>query len=91
MTVPMTSAGSRSGVNWMRAKRALIASQRVRTVSVLARPGTPSSRTWPPVRRPIKIRSIMYDWPTMTLPTSFVMRSTNALSLATSSFSARTS
>ena len=37
------------------------------------------------------MRSIMYVWPTMTLPTSFVRRSTKALSLATSSFSARTS
>ena len=40
---------------------AFIVSQSVRTLSVLARPGTPSSSTWPPVSRPIKMRSIMYD------------------------------
>ena len=32
------------GVNWTRANLASIESQRVRTVSVLARPGTPSSQ-----------------------------------------------
>ena len=37
------------------------------------------------------MRSTMYCWPTITLPTSFIRRSTKALSLATSSFRARTS
>ena len=47
-------------MNWMRANLAWMASQSVRTVSVLARPGTPSSRTWPPVSRPMRMRSTMY-------------------------------
>ena len=37
--VPITSAGSRSGVNWMREKEAWMISASVRTASVLARPG----------------------------------------------------
>ena len=37
--VPITSAGSRSGVNWMREKVAWMISASVRTASVLARPG----------------------------------------------------
>src|ERR1017187_1822 len=47
MSVPTMSAGSRSGVNWMRLNFACTAVASVRTESVLARPGTPSSRTWP--------------------------------------------
>ena len=39
MTVPTTSAGSRSGVNWMRENCACTASHTLLTVSVLARPG----------------------------------------------------
>ena len=50
----MTSAGSRSGVNWMRLKLRRSPWASVRTASVLARPGTPSSRMWPPVSRPIE-------------------------------------
>src|SRR5919202_4413470 len=39
---------------------------RVLTVSVLARPGTPSSRTWPPARRATSRRSSIASWPTIT-------------------------
>ena len=48
MVVPTMSAGIRSGVNWMRLKRSDSTSPSVRTSSVLPRPGTPSSRMWPP-------------------------------------------
>src|SRR5678815_627789 len=48
----------------MREKVVEIVSARVRTVSVFARPGTPSSNTWPPVRMLISNRSIMYSCPT---------------------------
>ena len=41
-----------------------IVSASVRTVSVFARPGTPSSSTWPPVSRLMSSRSIMYSCPT---------------------------
>jgi hypothetical protein len=39
------SEGTRSGVNWMRAKSPPTTVANVRTASVLAVPGTPSSRT----------------------------------------------
>jgi hypothetical protein len=42
--VPTMSAGMRSGVNWTRAKERSTAEARVRIISVLPRPGTPSSR-----------------------------------------------
>src|SRR5678816_3436492 len=48
----------------MREKVVEIVSARVRTVSVFARPGTPSSNTWPPVRMLMSSRSIMYSCPT---------------------------
>src|SRR6185295_9741042 len=61
MRVPTRSAGTRSGVNWIRLKvpRSVCAS--VLTVSVLARPGTPSTRKW--------------SWPTTTRLTSYRTRS----------------
>src|SRR6266850_458345 len=42
----------------------------VRTDIVLARPGTPSSRTWPLASRPTSRRSTSCSWPTITRPTS---------------------
>jgi hypothetical protein len=65
----MTSAGSRSGVNWMRLNVVRTVSASVRTVSVFARPGTPSSSTWPPVRSAISRRSTMVCCPTTRSPT----------------------
>jgi hypothetical protein len=62
----MMSEGTRSGVNWTRRKVPPRVSARVFTVSVLARPGTPSIRRWPPARRATKTRSSMASWPTMT-------------------------
>jgi alpha-amylase len=59
--VPTTSAGRRSGVNWMRWNVVWMVSASVRTVSVLASPGTPSSSTCPPVRRLMSSRSTMYS------------------------------
>ena len=44
MMVPVMSAGSRSGVNWMRENVALSVYDSVLTVSVFASPGTPSIR-----------------------------------------------
>src|SRR3989344_827012 len=43
MRVPTRSAGTRSGVNWMRLKLPWMVLASVFTVSVLARPGTPST------------------------------------------------
>ena len=41
----------RSGVNWTRLNDPPRTSARVLIVSVLARPGTPSSRMWPPAQQ----------------------------------------
>ena len=39
-------------------------------ISVLARPGTPSSRLWPPAKTVMSSSSSTSRWPTMTLPNS---------------------
>src|SRR5438132_3780569 len=71
--VPITSAGSRSGVNWMRENAIRRHSATVRTASVFASPGTPSSRTSPPVSSPTSSRSTMTSWPTTRFATSRVI------------------
>src|SRR6185295_17966891 len=50
MRVPTRSAGTRSGVNWMRLKVPRIVRASVLTVSVFASPGTPSTSRWPCAR-----------------------------------------
>src|SRR5947207_11614966 len=50
----------------------------VRTVSVLARPGTPSSSTWPLARRLTSRRSSIASWPTMTRLISYSASSSAA-------------
>ncbi len=44
------SEGIRSGVNWIRLKPTSRILASVLTISVLARPGTPSSKQWPRVK-----------------------------------------
>src|SRR5919205_2740081 len=66
MRVPTRSAGTRSGVNWRRRNVPPSTSATVLTVSVLARPGTPSSSTWPPVSSATSTRSSIASWPTTT-------------------------
>jgi hypothetical protein len=66
--VPVMSAGMRSGVNWMREKGRLNVRPRVRTSSVLPRPGTPSSSTCPSAKSAISVSMTMRCWPTMVLP-----------------------
>ena len=46
-SVPVMSDGMRSGVNWMRLKFSFSTLASVEIISVLARPGTPTSRQWP--------------------------------------------
>ena len=77
--VPTMSAGIRSGVNCSREKLPPTTSARVRTASVLATPGTPSSRTWPRASRPTSIRSTIWSWPTTTRLTSNRVRSRTAV------------
>src|SRR5580693_794214 len=73
------SAGSRSGVNWMRRNVRANAAATALTASVLASPGTPSTRTWPSVRSPMRRPSIRRAWPTMIFPTSFLSGSKQRL------------
>ena len=61
-------------MNWMRWKVASMLSASDETVRVLARPGTPSSRTCPPVSRPMRSRSIMASCPTTRLCSSRLIR-----------------
>src|SRR5215475_10396050 len=75
MRVPTTSAGTRSGVNWIRANDPPVTLAMVSTASVLATPGTPSSRQWPRARSATNIRSIILSWPTITRLTSNIARS----------------
>src|ERR1700754_1412651 len=66
MRVPTRSAGTRSGVNCRRLNEPPSTSATVLTVSVLARPGTPSSRTWPRASSATRTRSSIASWPTIT-------------------------
>src|SRR5215208_1090006 len=66
MRVPTRSAGTRSGVNCRRLNEPPSTSATVLTVSVLARPGTPSSRTCPPASSATSTRSSIASWPTIT-------------------------
>ena len=50
-SVPVMSAGIRSGVNWMRLNDRFSVRASVLIISVLARPGTPSSRQCPRLNR----------------------------------------
>ncbi len=51
MSVPVMSLGIRSGVNWMRLNTRPRVCAMVRTSSVLAVPGRPVIRQWPPTNR----------------------------------------
>ena len=67
---PVTSVGRRSGVNWTREKRSPVTVANDLAVSVFARPGTSSSRTWPSARRPARTSSSRSRLPTTARSTS---------------------
>src|SRR6478672_816219 len=73
-SVPVTSDGMRSGVNWMREKVRCSARDNVEMSSVLASPGTPTSRQFPPANRAMSDCSTMSSLPTITLRSSLPMR-----------------
>src|ERR1051325_6670952 len=75
MSVPVISDGMRSGVNWMRLKSRSRISASVLMSSVLARPGTPTSRQWPREKSAVRTSSMTLSWPTITLPISASMAS----------------
>ena len=70
MSVPVMSDGIMSGVNWIRRNDRLRIFATVLTSSVLARPGTPTSRTWPRAKRPVRSCSTTSSWPMITLAIS---------------------
>src|SRR5258705_538034 len=75
--VPSKSPGIRSGVNWMRPNLIARLAANQWANSVLAVPGTPSSRMWPLTRRLVSIRSMPSSRPTTALPTSLRIASVN--------------
>ena len=56
----------RSGVNWIRAYFQRKAAASALTISVLARPGTPTSKACEPVRAQTSNWSMTSSWPTTT-------------------------
>src|ERR1035437_8202266 len=75
MRVPIRSAGTRSGVNWMRLNSPPIAPASVLMAMVFASPGTPSTSRWPRARSATASRSRRWSWPSMTFFTSYRTRS----------------
>ena len=75
MSVPVMSDGIRSGVNWMRLNSRPSACASVRTSSVLAVPGKPVIRQWPPTNSATITCSITSSCPTITLRTWEMMAS----------------
>src|SRR5271156_1617054 len=67
--VPTTSAGIRSGVNWMRANGTPRSVANIRTKRVFAVPGTPSTSTWPLPSSASKNAYEVRSLPTMTRST----------------------
>src|SRR5512132_687395 len=75
MRVPTRSAGTRSGVNWIRLNSPLIACATGFTARVFARPGTPSTSRWPRASSATTMRSSRWSCPTMTFLISKSRRS----------------
>src|SRR3972149_3650543 len=71
MRVPIKSAGTRSGVNWMRLNSPPIASASVLMAIVFASPGTPSTRMCPRASSATTNRSNRWSCPTITFFTSY--------------------
>jgi len=70
ISVPVMSLGMRSGVNWMREYSRLTIFDSVEMRSVLANPGTPTSRQLPPENRAMSSSDTTSCCPTMTLASS---------------------
>ena len=63
--MPVMSLGIRSGVNWIRLKSSDSDCASEWTISVLARPGTPSRMQWPRAKTAIRSWSTTSSWPTI--------------------------
>jgi hypothetical protein len=75
ISVPVMSAGIKSGVNWMRLNDRFSERAKVLIISVLANPGTPSSRQWPRLNSEISNSSMTLSWPTITWESCSMIRS----------------
>jgi hypothetical protein len=76
MSVPVISAGIKSGVNWIRLNDRLSVRESVLMSSVFARPGTPSSMQCPRLNKLMSNCSTTASWPTITWASCSRMRST---------------
>jgi len=76
--VPRMSLGIRSGVNCTRLQSRRSSRASVRAMSVLAVPGTPSSRMWPPQINASSTNSRLSRWPMTTRSARFSRCSTNS-------------
>ena len=75
---PVTSLGSRSGVNWMREKVPPMEAAMERASIVLPTPGTSSTRMCPSAMRAASAISITSLLPTMTVATLSAIRCATA-------------
>ena len=87
ISVPVMSAGMRSGVNWMRANFRWKTCAIDFTSNVFARPGAPVMRQWPPAKSAMRIWSITSRWPTMDLASSASIRARPVVSRSKTSWS----
>ncbi len=87
--VPVTSDGSRSGVNWMR--RTVQSTERASALAsmVLPTPGTSSSSRWPSASSTVSAIRTASGLPSITLSTDARTRSTTAVSSASPTGSRR--
>src|SRR5215207_3375541 len=90
ISVPVMSAGIRSGVNWMRLKERSSTEAMVRTSSVFARPGTPVMMECPPTKSESSTSSTTSSCPLMALRISPIKLSRAAESRPSSSSSRST-
>ena len=75
MLTPVTSLGSRSGVNWMRRTVASIERASVLASIVLPTPGTSSMSRWPPAKSTVTVVRTTSGLPSMTLVMAPMSRS----------------
>ena len=70
MSVPVMSDGIRSGVNWMRENFSSSTRASVWINSVLANPGTPTTRLFPPTKSDSSTSWTVSPWPMISFCSS---------------------
>src|SRR3954469_25630853 len=69
MVTPVTSEGSRSGVNWMRLLEPCTVAASARAREVLPVPGASSNSTWPSASMAVKVSRMTCSLPSTACPT----------------------